>query len=70
VADPHRVPNAIVAHAWVDTPDAEEIIAAQAANPMVRGIRTKPVIAAAPHESVRTEKRSLHDPGWRKASAC
>jgi predicted TIM-barrel fold metal-dependent hydrolase len=60
------MPNAIVAHAWVDTPDAEDIIAAQAANPMVRGIRTKPVIASGPNESVRGEKRSLQDPVWRK----
>ncbi len=29
-------------------PGAEEIIAAQAANPLVRGIRTKPVIARGP----------------------
>src|SRR6202035_3906198 len=40
------MPNAIVAHAWVDTPDAEDIIAAQAASRMVRAIRTKPVIAS------------------------
>jgi predicted TIM-barrel fold metal-dependent hydrolase len=60
------MPNAIVAHAWVDTPDAEDIIAAQAANPMVRGIRTKPVIAFGPNDSVRGEKRSLQDPAWRK----
>src|ERR1700722_14090248 len=43
------MPNAIVAPAWADTPDAEEIIAAQAANKLVRGIRTKPVKAASPN---------------------
>src|SRR3984957_7890710 len=51
------MPNAIVAHAWVDTPSAEDIIAAQAANPIVRGIRTKPVIASGPTGSARVEKR-------------
>jgi predicted TIM-barrel fold metal-dependent hydrolase len=56
------MPNAIAGHAWVDTPNAEDIIAAQAANPMVRGIRTKPVIASGPNDSVRGKKRSLQDP--------
>src|ERR1700733_16070818 len=42
------LPTAIVAHAWFDTPNAEEVIAGQAANPLVRGIRSKPVTAAAP----------------------
>jgi predicted TIM-barrel fold metal-dependent hydrolase len=60
------MPNAIVAHAWVDTPDAADIIAAQAARPLVRGIRTKPVIAAGPGASVRGARRSLQDPAWRK----
>ena len=60
------MPNAIVAHAWVDTPNAEEIIAAQAANKLVRGIRTKPIIASGPNGFVRGEKRSLQDPAWRK----
>ena len=60
------MPNAIGAHAWVDSPDAEDIIAAQAANPLVRGIRTKPVIASGPDASVRGERRSLQDPAWRK----
>src|SRR3954463_11362257 len=36
--------NVVVAHAGVDTREAEQIIAAQAANPLVRGIRTKPII--------------------------
>src|SRR4051812_21126122 len=53
------MPNVIVAHAWVDTPDAEAIIAAQAAHPMVRGIRTKPIIADGPNGSVRGQPRSL-----------
>src|ERR1700735_4785435 len=60
------MPNVIVAHAWVDTPNAEEIVAAQAANRLVRGIRTKPVIADGPNGSVRGQNRSLQDPAWRK----
>src|SRR3954462_10379681 len=36
-------PNAIVAHAWFHTDNAEEIVAAQASFPLVRGIRSKAV---------------------------
>ncbi|MBV9249346.1 MAG: amidohydrolase family protein [Acetobacteraceae bacterium] len=62
----HRMPNAIVAHAWVDTPNAEEILAGICRFPLVRGIRTKPVIADGPNGSVRGQPRSLQDPVWRK----
>jgi predicted TIM-barrel fold metal-dependent hydrolase len=58
------MPNAIVAHAWVDTPDAEEILAAHKRFPLVRGVRTKPVIATDPKGSVRGAPRSLQDPKW------
>jgi predicted TIM-barrel fold metal-dependent hydrolase len=65
----HGMPNAIVAHAWVDTPDAEEILAGHKQFPLVRGIRTKPVIASGPGDSVRGQKRSLQDPKWRAGLA-
>ncbi len=65
----HGFPNAIVAHAWVDTPNAEEIIAQQARFPLVRGIRTKPIIAPGPDGSVRGQPRSLQDPKWRAGLA-
>ena len=48
IATETGMPNVIVAHAWVDTPNAEDIVAAQAANPLVRGIRSKPVTAPKP----------------------
>ena len=65
----HGMPNAIVAHAWVDTPEAEEILARHKQHPLVRGIRSKPVTAANPGESVRGQPRSLQDPKWRKGLA-
>lgn len=58
----HGMPNAIVAHAWVDMPDSEEILAGHKCFPLVRGIRTKPVIASGPGDSVRGQPRSLQDP--------
>jgi predicted TIM-barrel fold metal-dependent hydrolase len=38
----YGMPNAIVAHAWFHTPNAEAIIARQAGFALVRGIRSKP----------------------------
>lgn len=60
----HGLPTVIVAHAWVDTPDAEEIVRKQANNPLVRGIRTKPLTSSGPGESVRGEPRSMQDEKW------
>jgi predicted TIM-barrel fold metal-dependent hydrolase len=60
----HGMPNVIVAHAWVDTPDAEEIIARQGKFPLVRGIRSKPAIAAGPHQSIKGQPRTLQDDNW------
>src|SRR5258708_36663881 len=48
LAERYGFPGAIVAHAWFDTPNAEEIIAAQAAFPLVPGIPSKPLAAAPP----------------------
>jgi predicted TIM-barrel fold metal-dependent hydrolase len=60
------MPNAIVAHAWIDTPESEEILARHKAFPLVRGIRTKPIISKGPNDSVRGQPRSMQDPKWRK----
>ncbi len=48
INEQYGFPGAIVAHAWFDTHNAEEVIAAQAAFPLVRGIRSKPVTAPSP----------------------
>ena len=60
----HGVPSAIVAHAWFHTEEAEEVIARQAAFPLVRGIRSKPVTAAAPDERVAGAPGTMQDPRW------
>jgi len=65
VAAKYGMPNAIVAHAWIDEPASEEIIIRQKAFPLVRGIRTKPIISQGPADSVRGRPRSLQDPNWR-----
>jgi predicted TIM-barrel fold metal-dependent hydrolase len=58
------MPNAIVAHAWVDTPDAEDILLKHKQFPLVKGIRTKPVTSSGPGQSVRGEARTMQDPRW------
>jgi len=60
----HGFPNAIVAHAWFDENNSEEILAAQAAIPLVRGIRSKPVTAAAPNSKQPGAPRTMQDPKW------
>jgi len=65
IAARHGMPNAIVAHAWIDEPNSEEILLAHKKFPLVRGIRTKPVISKGPNDSVRGQPRSMQDPKWR-----
>jgi predicted TIM-barrel fold metal-dependent hydrolase len=62
--DQYGMPNAIVAHSWFDTANAEEVIAAQASFPLVRGIRSKPVTAAAAGAMQRGVRGSMQDPRW------
>lgn len=61
----HGMPQAIVAHAWIDEPNSEEILLAHKTFPLVRGIRTKPIISKGPNDSIKGEARSLQDPKWR-----
>ncbi|WP_245597881.1 amidohydrolase family protein [Ottowia thiooxydans] len=60
----HGLPNAVVAHAWFHTPEAEEVLAAQAAWPLVKGIRSKPVTSATPDAPPPRGAGSMHDPQW------
>ena len=60
----HGMPDAIVAHAWFHTPNAEEILAEQKSFPLVRGIRSKPVTSARAGESVEGAAGSMQDPKW------
>ena len=69
IAKQHGMPNAIVAHAWVDEPNSEEILAQHKQFPLVRGIRTKPVISKGPGDSVKGQPRSLQDRKWRRGLA-
>jgi predicted TIM-barrel fold metal-dependent hydrolase len=63
------LPTAIVAQAWLDRDDAEAVLAAHGANPLVRGIRHKPRAAASPAAALPGAPGSMGDPAWRRGYA-
>jgi len=64
VAEERGFPGAIVAHAWFHTPNAEEALAAHAAFPLVRGIRSKPVTAGSPDRITPGAPGTMQDDAW------
>ena len=56
------LPNVIVGHVYFTQPDRDEVLAGHAACTLVRGIRSKPVIAPGPGQSVRGQPGTLDDP--------
>jgi predicted TIM-barrel fold metal-dependent hydrolase len=58
------LPHAIVAHAWFHTDNAQEVLARQAAFPLVRGIRSKPVTALRPDLMKPGEPGTMQDKRW------
>ena len=69
VAATSGLPTACVAQAWLDRDDVEAVLAAQAARPLVRGIRHKPHSAARPEAVERGARGSMDDPRWRRGFA-
>ncbi len=69
VAAGHGLPSVVVAQAWLDRDDVEEVLAAHSADPLVRGIRHKPTSAAAPDRAERGLPGSMDDPAWRRGFA-
>jgi predicted TIM-barrel fold metal-dependent hydrolase len=69
VASRHGLPTGIVAAAWLDRDDVEEVLSAQAARGMVRGIRHKPAAAGSPGEVRRGAPGSMDDKRWRRGYA-
>jgi predicted TIM-barrel fold metal-dependent hydrolase len=65
VAAEHGMPHAIVGHAWVDRPESAEILAAHAASPMMRSIRSKPVTSKSPKTIDPGAPGTMGDPKWR-----
>jgi predicted TIM-barrel fold metal-dependent hydrolase len=65
----HGFPGAVIAHAWFDRPDTEEILAQHAAYPLVRGIRSKPVTSRSPDHSLDDIRGTMRDPAWLRGFA-
>jgi predicted TIM-barrel fold metal-dependent hydrolase len=63
------LPTAVVAQARLDQPNVEEVLARQAACPIVRGIRHKPAAAPSPASVVEGAPGSMGDAGWRAGFA-
>lgn len=69
VAAQYGYPHAVVAQAWLDREDAADLLAAQAAFPLVRSVRHKPKAAASAGQARRGEPGSMDDPRWRTGYA-
>ncbi|MFZ4808772.1 MAG: amidohydrolase family protein [Hyphomicrobiaceae bacterium] len=69
IAAANGLPNAVVAQAWLDRDDAAEVLAAQAAFPLVRSVRHKPKSAPNRSAAVRGAPGSMDCPKWRTGYA-
>lgn len=69
VAAAEGLPSGVVAQAWLDREDAAEVLAAQAAFELVRGVRHKPAAAPSPDRARRGAPGSMDDPRWREGYA-
>ncbi len=69
LASQHGFPNAIVAHAWFHTDNTEEVLAGQAAFPLVRGIRSKPVTSLSPDTVTPGAPGTMQDERWLRGFA-
>jgi predicted TIM-barrel fold metal-dependent hydrolase len=66
IAERHGLPSACVGQAWLEADDVAEVLAGQAASPLMRGIRQKPAAAGDPREARRGRPGSMDDPAWRR----
>jgi predicted TIM-barrel fold metal-dependent hydrolase len=63
------LPTVMVAQAGLDREDVEEVLAAEATVPFVRGIRHKPRAAPRPEAVEAGAPGSMGDPAWRRGYA-
>ena len=64
----YGLPTAIVAQAWLNRDDVAEVLAGQAAFPLVRSVRHKPGGPTSPGEVGRS-RSLMSDPAWRRGFA-
>ena len=68
LAERYGVPNAVVAQAWLDHPDALAVLTEQASYPCVRSVRHKPGGPQTP-EQVGQTRTLMSDEHWRRSFA-
>lgn len=68
-ADQFGLPDAIVAQAWLDRDDIEEVLAKQASFSRVRSVRHKPSASPTAHAVQPAARGSMGDPKWRRGFA-
>lgn len=66
LARAESLPSVMVAQAWLDADDAEDVLAAHGRSKIVRGIRHKPRAAPRPDLVAKGAPGSMGDPGWRR----
>lgn len=69
IAAREGLPSAIVAQAWLDRDDAEEVLVAHGRSLLVRGVRDKPKAANRPDTIEPGAPGSMGDPAWRRGYA-
>jgi predicted TIM-barrel fold metal-dependent hydrolase len=69
LAQRESLPSVMVAQAWLDRPDVEDVLAAYGGNPLVRGIRHKPKAVKATDRIEIGAPGSMGDPLWRRGYA-
>jgi predicted TIM-barrel fold metal-dependent hydrolase len=62
-------PNAIVAQAWLDRDDVEDVLAGHASFPLVRGVRHKPGGPLSPAARAAGQRTLMMDDRWRAGYA-
>jgi len=65
----HGYPHAVVAQAWLDRDDVEEVLAAHAESGVVRSVRHKPTVAHHQHQPAPGPRGSMSDERWRRGYA-
>ncbi|HEY0853189.1 MAG TPA: amidohydrolase family protein [Devosia sp.] len=69
LAKAEGLPSVMVAQAWLDRADAEDVLASHGRSPIVRGIRHKPKAVPKPDLVVTGAPGSMGDPAWRRGYA-
>jgi len=65
----HGYPHAVVAQAWLDMDDVQQVLAGHAASGVVRSVRHKPTVTHSPHVPRGMPRGSMSDTRWRDGYA-